>query len=69
MWDLLNKYKDETVYFHDYYKYTFTYCCNLKSAGVLYCTFGGDPDEIYRMQLGSQERLGDLEPDSVWVEE
>jgi hypothetical protein len=45
------KYGEVKVKFYSYYKYTFNYKADLPNGAVLFCSFGGDIDSIYKQEV------------------
>ena len=66
--EFIEKYGDVTVKFSSYYKYTFTYSAEIEE-GTLYADYGGNADEIYKLEVANDEtlKLRDLYPYSARI--
>jgi hypothetical protein len=48
---VIEKYGDIELPFSSYYKYSFSYSTTLDDGTVIYGSYGGCPDDIYRHQV------------------
>ena len=53
--EFIAKYGDVKVKFAYYYKYTFTYAGTCKDGNAIYVDVGGDSDDIYGLDVGTNE--------------
>lgn len=62
--EFYDKYGDVKVKFANYYKYTFTYEATLPDGKLLTCGYGGNSDDIYRHEVGTdqEETVNSLQP-------
>ena len=58
------KYGDVEVTFSSYYKYTFTYAASLPDGKRLTVGYGGNSDDIYRLEVSTScaEKVSSLQP-------
>ena len=52
------KFKDVSLSFESYYKYTFNYTGQTEDGFIITASVGGDKGDIYRLQLGLTEAIG-----------
>jgi hypothetical protein len=62
--EFLDKYGNVKVKFDSYYKYMFRFRGELPEGGVLYCSYGGDADDIYRFNIDvdKEETVSTIDP-------
>ena len=60
--DIFEKFKNETVCFSSYYKYSFTF----KNENIS-CGIGGSSDEIYRLEIDANKPLTVGEIGPRWI--
>lgn len=68
--EFYEKYGDVKVKFVSYYKYTFTYAATLPDDKMLFCEYGGNSDDIYKLCVGANEEISviGLQPFSGYVQ-
>ena len=60
--EFIAKYGDVKVRFSNYYKYEFVFWGTLPN-GRLVCSFGGEPDDIYKCEVTTEETtVREIEP-------
>lgn len=66
--DFISMYGGAKMVFCSYYKYTFTFKGVLPSGDDIWCSVGGDSDDIYRLEVTLDPTpLESLDPDRAWV--
>lgn len=67
--EFYKKYGDVEVVFSSFYKHSFYYKAELLNGDILTCSYGGNPDEIYRHEVcaGVKISVRELEPFSGTV--
>ncbi len=55
--EVINEYGEVNLSFSSYYKYSFTFSGTAKDGAKIVGSFGGDSDDIYRLEVSASDEI------------